>query len=384
MTWEHGRQLSSLQTAENSVGYKYDSNGMRTQKDVDGTKTYYYYDSDKNLIGLTKGNATLLFYYGSDGNATSFKYNGTMYYYIKNLQGDIVKIIDQSDTEVAGYVYDAWGNIRSTTGNEAISSLNPFRYRGYVYDNESKLYYLQSRYYDPFVGRFLNADETMVLLLSSLADDDFKINLTNLFSYCYNNPITFKDNNGYIALVDDAVVLALIGFIAITCVLCVWMSTPQFRQAWTNFCNAVGNGLSSIWSTICNGASSVWNWSTSKIKNATTAIKKFNTAVKADNKIKSKVKKNSKTRYWSATLNKDHVDIGKTLTFSQAKSYVKNGKSVFTVTKSEEKALAKSAYGGKKPVGPEIDKGKNGVIGYYWHFHVYGRKNKAHVWYLFN
>lgn len=144
-----------------------------------------------------------------------------MYYYIKNLQGDIVKIIDQSDTEVAGYVYDAWGNIRSTTGNEAISSFNPFRYRGYVYDNESKLYYLQSRYYDPFVGRFLNADETMVLLLSSLADDDFKINLTNLFSYCYNNPITFKDNNGYIALVDDAVVLALIGLIAITCVLCV-------------------------------------------------------------------------------------------------------------------------------------------------------------------
>lgn len=307
-----------------------------------------------------------------------------MYYYIKNLQGDIVKIIDQSDTEVAGYVYDAWGNIRSTTGNEAISSLNSFRYRGYVYDNESKLYYLQSRYYDPFVGRFLNADETMVLLLSSLADDDFKINLTNLFSYCYNNPITFKDNNGYIALVDDAVVLALIGLIAITCVLCVWMSTPQFRQAWTNFCNAVENGLSSIWSTICNGASSVWNWSTSKIKNATTAIKKFNTAVKAHNKIKSKVKKNSKTRYWSATLNKDHVDIGKSLTFSQAKSYVKNGKSVFTVTKSEAKALAKSAYGGKNPVGPEIDKGKNGVIGYYWHFHVYGRKNKAHVWYLFN
>ena len=188
MSWERGRQLSSLQIADNSVSYKYDSNGMRTQKTDNSGTTYYYYDSDKNLIGLTKGNNTLLFYYDSDGNVTSFKHNGTIYYYIKNLQGDIVKIIDQAGAEVAGYVYDAWGNIRSTTGNESISSLNPFRYRGYVYDEESELYYLQSRYYDPLVGRFLNAD--------SYFDTQTSVLGTNMFAYCEDNPVVNIDISG--------------------------------------------------------------------------------------------------------------------------------------------------------------------------------------------
>lgn len=157
ITWEHGRQRSSLQTADNSVSYKYDSNGMRTQKTDNSGTTYYYYDSDKNLIGLTKGNNTLLFYYDSDGNVTSFKYGDTMYYYVKNLQGDVVKIINQSGTVCASYVYDAWGNIKSESGEPILRELNPFRYRSYVYDTESGLYYLQSRYYDPFTGR-LQAD----------------------------------------------------------------------------------------------------------------------------------------------------------------------------------------------------------------------------------
>ena len=189
MTWEHGRQLSSLQTADNSVSYKYDSNGMRTQKDVDGTKTYYYYDNDKNLIGLTKGNYTLLFYYDLDGNVTSFKYNGAMYYYIKNLQSDVVKIINQSGTECVSYVYDAWGNTKSASGNPILRELNPFRYRSYVYDEETGLYYLQSRYYDPFTGRFLNADIYCDTQTGSPLS-------TNMFAYCENNHICRVDTSG--------------------------------------------------------------------------------------------------------------------------------------------------------------------------------------------
>jgi YD repeat-containing protein len=80
MIWQNGRQLASLQTADNSISYKYDSNGMRTQKTDNSVTIYYYYDNDKSLIGLTKGNCALLFYYDSDGNITSFKYNGTIYY----------------------------------------------------------------------------------------------------------------------------------------------------------------------------------------------------------------------------------------------------------------------------------------------------------------
>ena len=189
MTWEHGRQLSSLQIADNSVSYKYDSNGMRTQKTDNNGTTYYYYDSNNNLIGLTKGNDTLLFYYDSDGNVTSFKYNGTIYYYVKNLQGDVVRIINQSGTVCASYVYDAWGNIQSESGEPNIRRFNPFRYRGYVYDEETGFYYLQSRYYDPLSGRFLNADVYCDTQSGSPLS-------TNMFAYCENNYIIYADYSG--------------------------------------------------------------------------------------------------------------------------------------------------------------------------------------------
>ena len=187
--WENGRILKKINTSDKSVQMSYDSNGMRTQKTVDGVKTNYYYDSNKNLIALVKGNDTLLFYYDSDGSATSFSYNGTMYFYVKNLQGDVIRIIDLAGTEVASYVYDTWGNIKDTKGEPTIREINPIRYRGYVYDTETSLYYLQSRYYDPFAGRFLNADV--------YCDTNTGTPLsTNMFSYCENNPVLNIDKSG--------------------------------------------------------------------------------------------------------------------------------------------------------------------------------------------
>ena len=186
--WENGRILKNINTSDKAVQMSYDSNGMRTQKSVDGVKTNYYYDSNKNLIALVKGNDTLLFYYDSDGSATSFSYNGTMYFYVKNLQGDVIRIIDLAGTEVASYVYDAWGKIKDTKGEPTIREINPIRYRGYVYDTETSLYYLQSRYYDPFTGRFLNADDTHYIMFPSL--------MANLYTYCDNNAISNTDTNG--------------------------------------------------------------------------------------------------------------------------------------------------------------------------------------------
>ena len=92
--WENGRVLKKINTSDKSVQMSYDSSGMRTQKTVDGVKTNYYYDSNKNLIALVKGNDTLLFYYDSDGSATSFSYNGTMYFYVKNLKDGKVLSLD--------------------------------------------------------------------------------------------------------------------------------------------------------------------------------------------------------------------------------------------------------------------------------------------------
>ena len=189
--WENGRVLKKINTSDKSVQMSYDSNGMRTQKTVDGVKTNYYYDSNKNLIALVKGNDTLLFYYDSDGSATSFSYNGTMYFYVKNLQGDVVRIIDLSGTEVASYVYDAWGNIKDTKGEPTIREINPIRYRGYVYDTETSLYYLQSRYYDPLTGRFLNADEISYMFIND------SVIGSNAFSYCDNNSINAVDSDGF-------------------------------------------------------------------------------------------------------------------------------------------------------------------------------------------
>mgnify|MGYP001351399911 CR=1 FL=1 len=202
--WENGRILKKINTSDKSVQMSYDSNGMRTQKSVDGVKTNYYYDSNKNLIALVKGNDTLLFYYDSEGSATSFSYNGTMYFYVKNLQGDVIRIIDLAGTEVASYVYDAWGNIKDTKGDPTVCELNPIRYRGYVYDTETGLYYLQSRYYDPFAGRFLNADDfTYTSLTGSVLS-------SNLYSYCENNSVNNIDNSGYSTL---SIILNIAGMI---------------------------------------------------------------------------------------------------------------------------------------------------------------------------
>ena len=124
------------------------------------------------------------------------------YYYRKNLQGDIIGIINAVGTELVSYSYDAWGNILWTEDDSGrnLAELNPFRYRGYYYDTETGLYYLNSRYYDPKVGRFINADE-----IDYLGEDaEFSC---NLYAYCANNPVIGYDPNGhgkiYVIYYDD-------------------------------------------------------------------------------------------------------------------------------------------------------------------------------------
>ena len=188
--WENGRILKNINTSDKAIQMSYDSNGMRTQKSVDGVKTNYYYDSSNNLFALTQGSDTLFFYYDNSGEVMSVSCNGTMYYYIKDLQGDITEIVDKDGKAVAEYAYDAWGNmLTEDNGTLTVGKLNPFRYRSYVYDEETGLYYLQSRYYDPLTGRFLNADV--------YADTQSGTPLsTNMFAYCENNAINKSDDEG--------------------------------------------------------------------------------------------------------------------------------------------------------------------------------------------
>ena len=119
-----------------------------------------------------------------------------VYWFEKNLQGDIVAVYDEDGTKLISYTYDAWGNFTTTYHNGCTASdpanFNPYRYRSYYYDAELEMYYLQSRYYDPAIGRFINADATEYL------GADGTLPSFNLFAYCGNNPVMGYDPTGTI------------------------------------------------------------------------------------------------------------------------------------------------------------------------------------------
>ena len=156
-TWD-GRKLATATKGNTSISYKYGEDGLRTQKTV-GSTVYNYYYADGLLIRQTWGSNYMDFLYDETGSAYSFIYNGTQYYYVKNLQGDVVQILSATGTKLVEYSYDAWGKCSIVyNGNNTVANANPIRYRGYYYDTDTGLYYLQSRYYDPVVGRFISPD----------------------------------------------------------------------------------------------------------------------------------------------------------------------------------------------------------------------------------
>ena len=193
--WEAGRRLKR-QTQENTVvTYEYDHSGMRVRKtvsDTDGTvrTVYDYAYCGEKLAHMTWGSNWMHFFYDAQGRPAKVRYNGTIYSYIHNLQGDVVGIIDTDGNVVVEYKYDAWGFLLSKTGSMAadLGKQNPFRYRGYIYDEETWMYWLKSRYYYPELQRFINAD--------SIIGQYAMVFEHNVFAYCKQNPITSCDEDG--------------------------------------------------------------------------------------------------------------------------------------------------------------------------------------------
>ena len=187
-TWQHGRQLAGMSKAGTDISYRYDADGLRISKTVNGTTYNYFYLGDQ-LVEMTWDNNRMHFTYDEIGPA-SVNCNGTEYFYVKNAQGDVTGLISTSGARVVTYTYDAWGNPLTTTGSLAttLGEQNPLRYRGYVYDTETGLYYLQSRYYNPGWGRFINADAYL--------STGQGFNGHNMFAYCGNNPISRYDVGG--------------------------------------------------------------------------------------------------------------------------------------------------------------------------------------------
>ena len=165
---------------------EYNTSGQRTKR-ISDEKTYTYIYAGDKLMRMTVGDDVLDFSYDASGAPLTMTYNGTVYYYITNLQGDVTSLQQANGGTGAQYAYDAWGNIIAMSGT--LAELNPLRYRGYVYDQETGFYYLNSRYYDPEIGRFINVDDE----ISNVGGNELGY---NLFAYCFNNPVNLSDQSG--------------------------------------------------------------------------------------------------------------------------------------------------------------------------------------------
>ena len=181
-----------------AVSYQYNASGLRVSKTVDGVTTQYTLHG-KLITHLKKGTDELHFFYDAQGKPAMVEFNGSYYAYVHTLQGDIAAIVDNTGTKVVEYGYDGWGKPTKawslahpsestlTSAYGKLAQLNPFRYRGYVWDEETGLYSLGSRYYDPAWGRFLNADAAI---------RSNKLMEVNVFGYCENNPVNHADIDG--------------------------------------------------------------------------------------------------------------------------------------------------------------------------------------------
>ena len=233
--WD-GRRLVTAERGYLSYYLSYNNEGLRTSKITsyyrnDDTITNYYY-SGSLLVKEESPEYTIVYLYDTNGSPVGFKYRTPSYaedawdeyFYEKNLQGDIVAIYNASGTKLISYTYDAWGNFTTSYHNGGASTTatnNPYTYRGYYYDSDLELYYLQSRYYDSNTCRFINADGYVSTGQGILG--------YNMFAYCGNNPVMRVDPNGegWISFVVLVIVVIIVTATTTSCSSATQNSTRE-------------------------------------------------------------------------------------------------------------------------------------------------------------
>ena len=250
--WSKGRQLTEAVVGGQTVKYAYDMAGVRNSKQVGDTTYSYTTLSGKVMRQAWGDNNALEFVYDDSSQpfAVIYKHGSAaeLYYYLVNAQGDVAAILDSSGTMVASYNYDAWGSCTVYNSSDAaIGDLNPLRYRGYYYDAETGFYYLQSRYYDPAICRFINAD--------GLFTDGFVG--SNLFAYCVNDPVNTVDPTGNFAI-TATVALITFGIALVATAFAVGISSsPGFQEAVEGLCESVGDIAGQIKEKLTNSFSKI-------------------------------------------------------------------------------------------------------------------------------
>ena len=175
---------SLLSTTKITCAYYNNDTGTIDNKEVSYTL------HGQNVVHLSDGDNHLHFFYDAQNNPAIVEFNGTAYSYLYNQQNDVIALLDSNGANVVSYAYDAWGKPISKTGTLAstLGTLNPFRYRGYVFDEETGLYYLKKRYYHASIARFINADANL--------NSGYVLFPNNQFCYCLNNPVMGVDYSG--------------------------------------------------------------------------------------------------------------------------------------------------------------------------------------------
>ena len=390
MSWEHGHQLSYIRNGTSSYYYSeyyytYDANGMRTKKVIDytdwvgdtyvtETEIYEYTYNGTQLTRMTHANVggrrTMDFRYNADGSPlcvhfthiayefdedlweflgeeTAYTCCEGTYYYITNLQGDVVALVDESGNLAATYTYDAWGRIISTGYLDCIASDNPLRYRGYVYDIETGFYYLQSRYYDPVKGRFISPDAFVSTGQGILGH--------NMFAYCLNNPVNYIDSTGHMAMHNK------------------WDQLDCCGGSFGGSGGAVAPMAD--FTVLLNGlVAALTALFTTRAVVATRVETKEE--AKTDVYIDAKTVQKKQSQYWEAVRVGNNVVIGDSLTFVEASTRVACGLDVMCASRNAAKwIVVVNCYW--NAVGPEI----HGEDGYYWHYHPH-RNSHIHIWYF--
>ncbi len=263
LTWENGRELTSAIGSGIYAEYTYDSNGLRTSKKLDDYFVHTYKYINGKVCYEEYEDKKFWFFYDADGNPSHFRYfhdenEYDDYYYGCNWRGDVIAIFDSEGNLAGSYDYDAWGNAISfndadgnyTNDSTHITLINPIRYRGYYCDMETGFYYLNSRYYDPYNHRFLNADSEEVATATPNALTD-----KNLYLYCDNNPINRADNGGtFWHIVAGAAIGGLIGGISSI----VGQSVGGQKINWAEVGVSAASGvLTGVITTVCPGMGAV-------------------------------------------------------------------------------------------------------------------------------